>query len=68
MIKKIRVKSKIFVPMCDCCGDELDIEWSYEDAVLSLRRAGWQAKKVDDEWVNYCPECQEMMQGAKQMD
>lgn len=65
MIDKRRHRhEKIYVPVCDCCGDELDPEWDYEDAVGAIRAEGWEAKKVDGGWVNYCPVCQNMMNSA----
>lgn len=66
MIKKIRHgrMGTTYIPECDCCGSELDIEWDYLDAVSAIRSHEWSAKKVDGEWVNYCPECQSMMNSA----
>ena len=66
MIDKRRHRhEKIYVPVCDCCGDELDPEWDYEDAVCAIRAAGWTSKKVGGDWGNYCRECSEETNSAR---
>lgn len=50
---------QVFTPTCDGCGDMLDDEYDFYDAVQAKKIAGWQSKKMYGEWYDYCPECQE---------
>jgi len=47
-----------FTPICDICGDPLEIEDSFDDAVKAMRAAGWKTNKYGDEWENVCTDCQ----------
>ena len=49
-----------FVPVCDRCGNELMPEDTWQDAVDAKKDAGWRSVKDKGEWVDVCPECQEV--------
>lgn len=52
-----RIHGKI-VFECDECGDDLETEKKdFDEALEVLRGEDWIARKVDDEWVHYCPSC-----------
>jgi hypothetical protein len=43
---------------CDSCDEVLETgtnEWS--EAMAEMRREGWKARKVADEWVHACSQC-----------
>lgn len=50
---------QIFTPTCDVCGDCLDDEYDFYDAVDAKKQAGWRSKKIGSDWIDLCPECQE---------
>jgi len=50
---------EIFTPVCDTCGDALEDEWDFDDAVAAKKAAGWRSRKIDGEWIDICPYCQE---------
>ena len=55
---------KAFVPVCDSCGDELDPEYRFLDAVDAVKDAGWHSSHLFGEWQNYCAECCRKQSGA----
>lgn len=59
MIEK--VGRDIYVPTCDCCGEELPAEYDFYDAVGAIRAAGWSIippkEGLTDAWEHYCPAC-----------
>lgn len=50
---------QIFTPICDGCGEELEDEYDFYDAVNAKKLAGWRSKKIGGDWQDFCPECQE---------
>lgn len=48
---------EIFTPTCDMCGDQLDIEYDFMDAVDAKKAAGWHSVKSDGDWLDMCPDC-----------
>jgi hypothetical protein len=46
-------------PTCDICGEELDTEFNFYDAVQAKKDAGWKSRKVNGEWEDVCTSCQE---------
>ena len=50
---------KTYIPICDCCGIELDEEYTFNVAVDAMKADGWKIIKKDGEWQNICPDCQE---------
>lgn len=50
----------IYTPACDICGEELDGEFNFYDAVDAKKRAGWRSQKVNGQWEDVCPECQSL--------
>lgn len=43
---------------CDGCPETLETDESeFSDAMAQLRREGWKAEKVGDEWVHLCVTC-----------
>ena len=47
----------MFTPTCDNCGDYLDVEYDFYDAVNAKKLAGWRSVKESEEWFDYCPDC-----------
>ena len=54
-IKKCR---GTFTPVCDTCGDELEAELSFFDAVSTRKFLGWKSRKIDGEWQDSCCACE----------
>lgn len=51
-----------YTPTCDGCGEELEPQYNYRDAVAEMKKAGWATGKPDKlcpEWYNLCPVCKE---------
>ena len=46
-----------YTPVCDNCDAELDSEDCYEDALFSVRCAGWEFEYVKGNVECFCPEC-----------
>jgi len=46
-----------FTPTCDGCGEELDTEFEFSDAVAAKKSADWRSVKDGGEWYDYCPDC-----------
>ena len=49
--------SGIYVPTCDACGNELEGEFEFYDAVEAKKSAGWKSVNQPWGWEDYCPEC-----------
>ena len=49
--------SGIHMPICDGCGDELEGEFDFYDAVDAKKAAGWKSVKQEWGWDDYCPDC-----------
>lgn len=49
--------NKYYTPVCDCCGNTLDDEYDFDDAVAAIHAAGWSSNKASGVWVDYCSEC-----------
>ena len=47
-----------YTAVCDCCGQRLPGELSFDAAVRSKQSAGWESRKVDGEWEDVCTDCQ----------
>lgn len=56
MVESIFGKKKQVV--CDNCGDGFEAE-SWEEAQATMKELGWQTKRVNGLWVNYCETCKE---------
>ena len=54
MIEKIYKDKRMLT--CDNCGDGTECE-NWADALEYIKDNGWQKKRVDGEWVHYCPDC-----------
>lgn len=50
-----------YTPTCDVCGDELETEFDFYDAVDAMKSAGWKKRKIDGEWYDICINCSEDM-------
>ena len=48
-----------YTPVCDVCGDELDYEYDFYDAVDAKKRAGWRSRQINGEWIDVCDRCLE---------
>lgn len=49
-----------YTPICDGCGEELDIEFDFIDAVYAMKTAGWRQvrpTRADMDWYHLCPAC-----------
>jgi len=55
----IEKDSRMFIPVCDICGEELPPEYNFYDAVDAKKRAGWKSRKTSGEWEDVCTSCQE---------
>lgn len=53
-----------YIPVCDCCGEELATEYDFNDALAAVRSAGWRNVKCGSEWMTYCPDCYNEIHGA----
>lgn len=49
-----------YTAVCDCCGDILPTESDFYEAVNAKKDAGWKSRKVDGEWNDICPDCQNL--------
>jgi len=47
-----------YTPTCDICGEELDAEFDFCDAVAAKKDAGWKSRKTAGEWEDVCCDCQ----------
>lgn len=47
-----------YIPTCDVCGETLEAELSFDEAVAEMKSESWKTKAVMGEWENICPECQ----------
>lgn len=61
---------KMFVPLCDRCGDMLPPEFDFDDAIEAIRAAGWRTRKdpLTGDWMHYCPECAREMRPSAASD
>lgn len=46
-----------YTPVCDGCGDTLQEEYDFDDAVSAKLLAGWRSRKICGMWQDYCQEC-----------
>lgn len=53
-----------FTPTCDQCGDTLDPETEFIDAVHAKKQEGWRSRKIDGEWIDLCCDCQRQERDA----
>lgn len=52
--------SGMHTPTCDICGEALEAEFEFQDAVDAKKDAGWKSQKLrDGSWQDLCPECQD---------
>ena len=49
-----------YIPICDGCWDTLPPENTHNDARHAIKEAGWSTKNTDGEWLNLCPQCEEV--------
>ena len=66
--KRWKDGEEVFTPVCDVCGDNLDDEWDFYDAVEAKKQAGWRSRKVGDDWIDMCPYCQKEEQEKQVMN
>lgn len=48
-----------YVVICDMCGEELKDCISFEEARERMITCGWKSFKINDIWLNVCPDCKE---------
>jgi len=52
---------KKYTLICDICNGGTDEEFdTFQDAVDGRKEIGWKVRKIDGEWQDVCPECQEV--------
>lgn len=51
-------RTRVYIPTCDICGEQLAEQYDFEDAVEAKRDAGWRSKKINGEWIDLCNDCQ----------
>lgn len=50
-----------WVVWCDNCETPIEQEFlTYKEALDSSKEEGWRSTRIDGNWANLCPECQEM--------
>lgn len=54
----------LYIPVCDCCGEELATECDFYDALAAVRLAGWRNVKCGSDRETYCPDCYNEIHGA----
>ena len=49
----------MYQAVCDGCGRGLDDDAydDFHDALAGMKANGWKTSKLENEWVNYCPDC-----------
>ena len=59
MIEKIH---GVYFLICDICEDEEGAEEfpDFMEAVEYKKDDGWKSKREDGEWIDICPECQDV--------
>jgi ribosomal protein L37AE/L43A len=47
--------------LCDDCEDRFEGApgEEFDRVYAAARRAGWRARKIENEWMHTCPECRE---------
>jgi hypothetical protein len=46
--------------VCDICDHEVKYFDNFQDAVDYKKENGWRSRKENGEWLDICPECQEL--------
>ncbi len=50
----------IYTLICDVCGGGTDAEFdSFQTVIDGKKEIGWKSSKIDGQWADVCPECQE---------
>lgn len=51
-----RQNGGIIMVECDYCAEVLDTETrDFSEAMAVMRRKGWKARKIADQWLHGCP-------------
>lgn len=51
-----RQNGGIILVECDSCNEVLDTGTKdFSEATAAMRREGWKARKIADEWLHGCP-------------
>jgi hypothetical protein len=48
-----------YVLACDICNYEVKYFDLFQEAVDYIKENGWLSRKLDGEWMDICPECQD---------
>lgn len=65
----IERRGPCYIPVCDCCGEELPEEYDFYDAVNAKKAAGWRSHKdLHGEWQDTCAECSIQTGGSAKSD
>lgn len=46
-----------FTPVCDYCEKRLPGADSFADALHAMRKAGWESRRQNGEWICVCSDC-----------
>ena len=55
-----------YTAICDGCGNELEPEYGYFEAVSEMKMEGWlfyRPSRMSPEWYHFCPACKERRKG-----
>jgi hypothetical protein len=49
-----------YLLVCDVCDHQVKYFDNFQDAVDYKKENGWRSRKENGEWLDICPECQEL--------
>ena len=44
---------------CDHCCIQEEFDGDFDEIVRQMKENGWKIRKVDDDWLHFCPACVE---------
>ena len=56
-------RTRVYIPTCDICGEQLQPQYEWDDVFEVMKDSGWNAKKINGEWINLCEDCQKVRKG-----
>lgn len=48
-----------FIVACDLCDECMPAVDTWNEALSEAKEEGWQSKRINGTWENYCPDCKE---------
>lgn len=61
-------RTRIYIPTCDMCGEQLIEQYDFDDAVEAKKDAGWRSMKIGDEWIDLCEDCKRIKRGMNHIN